>query len=78
MIITEAEAKTKWCPFARVNDGTLTSFNRFWRKFGEFYHREDQDHRDKMCRCITTGCMAWRRSKVATAQGYCGLAGTPP
>lgn len=97
--MTEDEAKTKWCPFARqlgilrasvasgkedaiVAQGTQ---NRGYTMGGALSN----------CMCLGAGCMAWRfreslefRAKadaefhksgmrLASTEGYCGLAGTP-
>lgn len=78
MLVTEEEAKAKWCPFARENDGGFrpTTVNR---GIGE------------TCNCLASACMAWRRKwpgipddatitgspTVVSAHGYCGLAGKP-
>lgn len=87
--MTEQEAKTKWCPFARVGSETtgLGSINRDMRKGPAFDGAQ----------CIGSGCMAWRKSGAAKVEnrkgqlvdrdidgtgrwhydGYCGLAGKP-
>lgn len=86
-MITEAEAKTKWCPFARqlmkirvpippfdaVDVRAIASANRF--------------DGDAMSTCIGSRCMAWRTTKRTQDEtiddapvityGFCGLAGTP-
>lgn len=51
--MTEQEAKTKWCPFARVGSETtgLGSINRDVRKVANF----DSVH------CIGSACMAFRQ-----------------
>ena len=79
MMLTEEQAKTKWCPFARQAtglDGHGPAFNR--SAFGwEF--------------CVASACMAWRwghfigpdgwtadrkcDSAPDPTHGYCGLAG---
>ena len=88
--MTEDEAKTKWCPFARVSlhDGEAIgnhAANRFpVNTGGEMYSR-----------CIGSECMAWRWKYVLPDEstelgmnahktdsdgnwlGYCGLAGKP-
>lgn len=50
--MTEEEAKTKWCPFARVGGETsgLGSLNRDGAK-GPI----------EQARCIASACMAWRK-----------------
>lgn len=77
--MTEEEAKTKWCPHARIGSSRtgLGSLNR-----------EIQDGTIPEARCLGSECMAWRRlSSTYTdprthrpnneGQGYCGLAGAP-
>lgn len=55
-MLTEDEAKTKWCPFARVrgkyDDGPTSAFNRC-PPFDNALVPE--------CRCIASECMAWRQ-----------------
>lgn len=52
--MTEEEAKTKWCPFARVGSSTsgLGGFNRFIEPVAA--------GSDEKVRCIGSACMAWR------------------
>lgn len=80
MIITEQEAKTKWCPESRAraehsNGDAPTTVNR--------HHGETIFSRT---RCLGSACMAWRVSvskypEHADGQpiprGYCGKAGRP-
>ena len=74
MVLTENEARGKWCPFGRelrvyeseiVNLAAVTAVNR--------------DYGEASCPCLASGCMAWRWSNHSrldgTATGYCGLAG---
>lgn len=81
MILTEDEAKTKWCPFARVvrsNAGAMSAVNR------------DGPKPDPRALCIGSECMAWRHfpqgenysENMSTGErtylepvGFCGLAG---
>lgn len=82
MMISEEEARKKWCPHARV-----------WEQHGECgggtnRHagvKKGQDGKPRILRgnamCIASECMAWRRSHFDEAAlqwtGYCGLAGAP-
>lgn len=74
------DAKTKWCPFARV--GTESGVNRSPRTndFGS----------DAVAKCLASDCMAWRwvethindpagSGMIITGDtyGFCGLAGQP-
>lgn len=88
-MLTEEEAKGKWCPFARValdyGEGTagsrmVASANRGWADLA--------DHLNVDSRCIASQCMAWRPAVLphqrnlpnpadAAPAGYCGLAGKP-
>ena len=93
MTLTEEEAKTKWCPFARIGgsagmDGA--SYNRIEHHGGDISHTA--------ANCIGSACMAWRwvpqigvqhdlRSPHGTPgqqyisgntdRGFCGLANPP-
>lgn len=87
-MLTEAEARTKWCPFVR--------------REGDYLSRQPVNRPvDNNSRCLASECMAWRVGKVTTHQtgmnkavrdgretrlvpateevshGYCGLAGEP-
>jgi len=82
----EEEAKTKWCPFARVvglfseygaPQETLASGNRFGAP-----HTFAPPELQQATRCIASECMAWRWSRKDFRNlpreewyGYCGLAG---
>ena len=85
-MMTEDEAKGKWCPFARVASapgGSLATFATV--------NRGGAGSRDEVS-CLGSACMAWRNEfgiKVdeetgliwadlkPTGRGYCGLAGKP-
>jgi len=84
----ESEAKTKWCPFARIaHVNAPTGGNRHYSGVGA------EGALDKnLCRCIASDCMAWRETDkeylpcspddtgadhIAYPAGYCGLAGKP-
>lgn len=81
---TEAEAKTKWCPFVSLSSPTGDTLSRTNRgaeiipmqtKIGQVFS------------CIGSSCNAWRptndragshsEAKDYVPTGYCGLAGKP-
>lgn len=73
--MTEDDAKTKWCPHARVvtyaadGEPLMTATNRV--SGGVLRAGSD---------CIASACMSWRwtqRSGTPRNHGYCGLAGRP-
>ena len=71
--MTEEEAKTKWCPFARLlgvhhDLRAVTSINRM------------KDGIPQETYCIGSACMAWRLGRdsndnPSSKRGFCGLAG---
>lgn len=65
MAMTEADAKTKWCPFVRVQLLQPDGFEN------QPVNRETRD-----INCIAAQCMAWRKA-MADGSGFCGLAGKP-
>lgn len=82
--MTEDQARTKWCPMARVGSDTSGrgSLNRDWAK-GPNTHSTQ---------CAGSACMMWRwhsiehprefphenaRTELSKTDGYCGLAGAP-
>lgn len=75
-MITEKEAKKRWCPHARVmvDQDVEVSVNRSVRG-GE----PDPD-----CLCLASDCMAWRwesyrklDDREGDRRGYCGAFGIP-
>ena len=84
MILTEAEARTKWCPFVRFH-GTPSDDNMSNRDGGV------DNGNPGMSRCIASGCMAWKQEVGTdpsdsspfgsdlkpTGRGWCGLATAP-
>jgi hypothetical protein len=89
MLLTEEEAKTKWCPFARpVVAETLKALivpqgRTLEYKTDGMLTTVDQS-------CIASACMAWRWATDGEAWaaanphprqpdplGYCGIAGKP-
>ena len=73
--MTEDEAKTKWCPHARVGDRDCAP------------NRDCDGTILSVHKCIASQCMAWRAVPVKSTNidgvtihengGYCGLAGAP-
>lgn len=79
--LTEGEAKTKWCPFARVLaetrlDGVLTGANAAFNRRPAMNAEGIEFPLGALC--IGRACMAWRVATVPGAPfptGRCGLAG---
>ena len=83
--VTEDEAKTKWCPFARVvagnrgNGGVLTDILPASNRTRAV--NEGATYITDAAMCIGSACMAWRKSGLEQRDGefvdtgYCGLAG---
>jgi hypothetical protein len=68
--MTEAEAKTRWCPYSRVEIGD----------FGVVVNRFPMDadvHQPTFnaTLCLGSGCMMWRENIVNPSDGYCGMGG---
>ena len=75
-MMTEAEAKTKWCPMVRF----------VMQSGGAAYNRSEDGGPIIRTACIASACMAWRAEMIGddaneplvkTARGHCGLAGRP-
>jgi hypothetical protein len=75
MLLSEDEAKERWCPEARVsylhetaeNGVTASTYNRTWNGYEL-----------REARCLGSKCMAWRWINPAIGRqthGYCGKAG---
>ena len=67
-MLTEDEAKTRWCPFAReaiqAGSSAAATANRHLGR--------------ALCTCLASGCMAWRDAAPApngALRGYCGIVG---
>lgn len=91
-MMTEEEAKTKWCPHARyVIDDSGAGPSPGYPTGNRFGGHEPSEGR---CLCIASSCMAWRWSEEprpgnrtnndfdvpgpdVPGTGYCGLAGKP-
>lgn len=78
MILTEDEAKTKWCPDAR---GCVSSGHVVNRR--QYLVWEDGEKRAPVpdsTLCLGSACMAWRWGRTVDEEtgeprGYCGKAG---
>lgn len=76
MLLSEKEAKTKWCPYA------MSAVRRYADSVTVVNRRIGSGKPDVDCLCITTDCMAWRvvsvqKDNETVKMGYCGLAGKP-
>lgn len=82
-MLTEQEAKDKWCPQVRMVFGPN---NSGWE--GQGYTNRADYYEPEACVCTGSNCMMWRwgnkyRSDLITKlpreewTGYCGLAGKP-
>ncbi len=86
-MLTEAEAKTKWCPMARVTKGDegQPAFNRYFQNNNDFGMPTGS-------LCVASCCMLWRTERllerkdrmheeslatVPDALGYCGFGPRP-
>lgn len=76
MLTSEKVARTRWCPFVRV-DGDNRLHNTMTDGF---------QNSEKMYHCIAGDCMGWRQFHLShmkgpdgdvTPHGYCGYAGRP-
>lgn len=87
--MTEEEAKTKWCPFARVAYLPISTA-QFPPSFNRTLSLDGGVDLGSGTKCIGSQCMAWRWILVSTesslthqlpllkhsdTQGYCGLVG---
>jgi hypothetical protein len=89
--MTEEEAKTKWCPFARIAvpfTSTETdkivgvgSANRVGLSPRVSIGGSTDRSNPESARCLGSACMAWRTSETygdgSVYRGFCGLAGKP-
>lgn len=65
--MTEAEAKTKWCPFARSYDYVTGA------EIPVPLNRDTTGGPDVHCLCLASACMAWRWHLESGKSGDCGL-----
>lgn len=71
--MTEEQARTKWCPFARYKSINGEGINR--------WATDEVQLNPEPARCIASDCMAWwwiiAPSRNIKGTGCCGLARTP-
>lgn len=70
MLLTEEEAKKRWCPFARAirsASHAMAAVNR------------DGPRPDPRALCLASECMAWNwgQGDGKNRRGHCGLASVP-
>lgn len=65
--MTESEAKTKWCPFARTG-----AFTDRGPMMAVTTNRDPRPDVQSSCNCIASDCMAWVEIKP-TKEGFCQL-----
>ena len=88
MLLTELEAKEKWCPFVRAASPLMTPHNRHIEyEEGKLFGPLSLN--PPACRCIASQCMAWTwwqgnmpagpgaENYNVPPRGFCGLAGRP-
>lgn len=82
MILSEDEARTKWCPWARVLTGDYeTQKSYFVPAHNRVGFPEHKGQRPQAANCIGTNCMAWRKlgqDSNKKEMGCCGLAHPNP
>ena len=73
MLLTEAEARLKWCPYARGEN--WNDFRDAQRSFTA--NRSQSGDSLGSCRCIASVCMAWRIDEegLGESRGHCGAFG---
>lgn len=82
MILTEAEAITRWCPLSRVYAyGVPTAREMAPTATGgpanRFINADGPELNPETCRCLASGCMLWmwaaEEGAAGERHGYCGL-----
>lgn len=68
MLLTEEEAKTKWCPEVKI----LLSPPQY--EGGPHYIMTNR-YNDSSYNCIASECMMWKKSLMEENKGYCGKTG---
>lgn len=73
MFVTEEDAKTKWCPFARATIGTI-KMRASTEAIVVGNRNAVTGQAGGDARCLGSVCMAWKWNTVEQ-MGRCGLAG---
>lgn len=78
MMLTETQAREKWCPAARMTQvgAGVGGVNRVVDR----EDRSSKPHYQNGCMCVASDCMWWRWGDLktqSTIEGYCGMAGNP-
>jgi hypothetical protein len=81
--MTEDDAKTKWCPFARVQfvaQGPANRVDPHYLTYAQGPDREYVERQVENTKCLGSACSAWRwrvqkAESPETRQGFCGLSG---
>jgi hypothetical protein len=71
MLLTEEEARGKWCPFSRKAYKFSQGFESGPFSGACSFNRGNRQN----CDCIASSCTSWRLWD--SLRGYCGLAGRP-
>lgn len=74
MMLTEEEARKKWCPFVRYYEAGDRAASNRWRQ--SLPAEEPHALNPVPCRCIASDCMMWQW--FDHQKGYCGLARSKP
>ncbi|AWJ88895.1 hypothetical protein Sp245p_03375 [Azospirillum baldaniorum] len=88
MLMTEEQARSKWCPHARVNTLVTGWDHAETAVGGAACNRSDERTMYEKPNCIASDCMAWRpgkplvmsegfREEERIPRGYCGAFGKP-
>lgn len=91
MLLTEEEAKKRWCPHTRMATQTSDKvFNRVWVEEDKAKNQDGYMWRGPGVCCIASTCMAWNWAsekalrdidlitsdiEAESRTGYCGLSG---
>ena len=76
MLLTEDEARKRWCPFAKA-PGTYEDHTTKEPGVASF-NRNDGGYPFGPCYCLASRCMAWRWINPRDSEkGFCGLSGAP-